>query len=106
MAPVMSRTTDEWEAEVGAQVRALRLRADRTQADLAREANVSVSTLASLERGAGSSLATLISVVRALDRTDWLEMLEPPVPVSPLELLAAQRSPRRTARKRASGRRP
>ncbi|MCB0963336.1 MAG: helix-turn-helix transcriptional regulator [Acidimicrobiales bacterium] len=105
MAAQMSRTTEEWEAEIGSQVRSLRLRADRTQADVARAANVSVSTLASLEHGEGSSLSTLVSVVRALDRADWLTTLEPPVTVSPLELLARRRGAGPTSRVRASGRR-
>lgn len=98
------RTVEDWEAELGRQVRELRLREDRTQADLARAANVSVSTLAALERGAGSSLSTLVAVVRALGRSDWLEQLAPPQPISPLAVLEEQRRRQRQVRRRASGR--
>lgn len=102
----IARTTQEWESEVGRQVRELRLRANRTQDELARNANVSVSALRSLERGDGSSLGTLINVIRALDRTDWLERIAPPVTVSPVAVLNAARSggaPRQRARARPSG---
>jgi transcriptional regulator with XRE-family HTH domain len=101
----IARTVPEWEAEVGRQIRVLRLRRDQTQADLARTANVSVSTLAALERGAGSSLSTMVAVARALGRADWLEQLAPPEPISPLAALEQQRRQERNERKRASGRR-
>ncbi len=105
MTSGISRTVQEWEVEIGRQVRDLRLRSDRTQADLARAANVSVSTLAALEHGSGSSLSTLVAVVRALGRDDWLEQLAPPQPISPLAVLEDQQRRQRQGRKRASGRR-
>lgn len=90
------RTLSEWEAEIGHQVRVLRTRSGYTQADLAQRAGVSVGTIRNLESGVGSTLSTLIEVVRALGRTEWLETLAPPVTVSPLELLdASKRRPRR-----------
>ena len=104
LATQTSLTIDEWERQVGQQVRDLRLRSDRTQADLARAANVSTSTLASLEHGAGSSLATLVAVVRALGRTDWLGQLAPPPTISPLAVLEQQQRRQQRQRRRASGR--
>ena len=83
------RTLAEWEAEIGRQIRVLRTRSGYTQADLARRANVSVGTIRNLESGAGSTISTLVEVVRALGRTEWLEALAPPVMVSPLDLLDA-----------------
>lgn len=90
------RTLSEWEAEIGHEVRVLRRRCGYTQADLAQRAGVSVGTIRNLESGEGSTLSTLIEVVRALGRTEWLEALAPPVTVSPLELLDAgdRRRPR------------
>lgn len=88
------RSVDEWEAELGDQVRAVRRRAGLTQAELARAANLSVGTLRNLEQGAGSTLATLVAVARALGRSDWLESFAPRVTVSPLAMLEA--SERRT----------
>lgn len=98
--PAVVRSTEEWEAEIGRQVRELRIGSDRTQEELARDANVAVSTLRSLEQGEGSSLRTLVQVVRALGREDWLGRLAPSVGVRPMDLLRGGRSatPRRRAR--------
>ncbi len=90
---------------VGEQVRSTRLAADLDQRTLAGRADVSVGAVKNLEGGKGSSLRTLIRVVRALDRLDWLEALAPPITLSPLRMLAAQRSdpqrPRRASRRRS-----
>ena len=91
------RNTEEWEHRVGEQVRALRIAALLGQDELADRANVSVSTVQSLENGGGSSLKTLIRVARVLDRTDWLDSLNPVGDgPTPLEVLRQQqgRSPR------------
>jgi transcriptional regulator with XRE-family HTH domain len=83
-------TIEEWEQRLGRQVRVARVAARLDQATLARLANVSVTALANLERGKGSSLKTLVATVRALGRTDWLESLAPPITVSPMQLLRAK----------------
>lgn len=81
-------TTEEWEKRLGADARRSRIQLRLTQAELAHRANVSLSSIQNLERGGGSSLSTLIRVVRALGRTDWLESLAPEEPkVSPVQLL-------------------
>jgi transcriptional regulator with XRE-family HTH domain len=99
----MARTTEEWEARIGAQVRAERLRRGIDQASLARAANISTPSLSALENGGGSRLATLVKVVRALDLEPWLDALAPVEDVSPLAMLRdrnrrapRQRAPRRT----------
>ena len=80
--------TTEWEQQIGRAVRELRQRAELTQAELAERSNVSLSAVRYLEAGKGSSLSTLVRVVRALDRSSWLEDLAPPEPtVSPIALL-------------------
>ncbi|MCL4445559.1 MAG: helix-turn-helix domain-containing protein [Actinobacteria bacterium] len=100
-------TVEEWERLVGEQVREARIAADLDQERLAALADLSVGALSNLERGKGSSLKTLVAVVRALGRTDWLESLAPPVTVSPMQMLRAkQRTPRKRLRVRTSGRRP
>jgi transcriptional regulator with XRE-family HTH domain len=101
-----SSTVQEWEARLGAQVRAIRIAADLDQVTLAERADLSVGAIKNLEAGKGSSLGTLIRVLRALDRTDWLESLAPPITVSPLHMLAAKRAtaaPRRRASPRRVG---
>jgi transcriptional regulator with XRE-family HTH domain len=81
-------STEEWEQRLGRDVRRLRRQQQWTQAELANHANISKSSVQSLERGSGSSLSTLIRVARALGRSDWLTSLAPEEPgVSPLELL-------------------
>jgi len=85
-------TTKDWERRIGEQVRALRIAALLGQDELAERANVSVTTVQSLENGAGTSLKTLIRVVRVLDRTDWLGSLDPRGDgPSPIELLRQRR---------------
>ena len=92
------------EVEFGAQVRRARLLADIDQVSLADAANISPVTLANLEKGGGSTLKTLIKVLRALGRDDWLETLEPVPAVSPIALAreaAGQREPQRVSRRRS-----
>lgn len=98
----MGRTTDEWEARLGRQIRAERLRRGIDQASLASDANISTPSLSALENGAGSRLSTLVKVVRALGRESWLDELAPETEISPLALLRdkdraapRQRAPRR-----------
>jgi transcriptional regulator with XRE-family HTH domain len=86
-------TTAEWERRLGAGARRLRLALGLTQAELAERSNVSLSAIKHLEWGRGSSLATLIRVARALDRTDWLASFAPAEPsVSPIALLRERQS--------------
>lgn len=88
---------------VGEHIRAARVTSDLDQTGLAALANVSLGALSNLERGKGSSLKTVVAVVRALGRTDWLEALAPPVTVSPLQMLRAKHtSPRARVRVRPS----
>jgi transcriptional regulator with XRE-family HTH domain len=84
-------SSDEWELLVGEQFRALRIRADLEQTELAALASISVGALKNLEGGKGSSLKTIIKVTRVLGRTDWLNALSPKVSVSPMQLLKGQR---------------
>ena len=92
------------EAEFGAQVRRARLLADIDQRTLAYAANISPVTLAKLEKGRGSTLTTLLKVLRALGREDWLGTLEPAPAVSPLALAReaeGRREPQRVSRRRS-----
>jgi len=96
-------TIGELEVILGEQLRAARIAADLDQARLAGLADVSIGALSNIERGKGSSLKTLVAVVRALGRTDWIETLAPAVTVSPMQMLRAkQKTPRKRVRVRAS----
>ena len=72
------KSTDEWERALGMDVRRLRIEHSLTQSELAHRANISPSAVKALESGRGSSLSTLIKVLRALDRSEWLDQLVPP----------------------------
>jgi transcriptional regulator with XRE-family HTH domain len=84
-------TTGEWEGRLGERVRALRLAENLDQATVAARAGIALRTVKNLENGRGSSISTLVAVVRALGREDWIDLLAPEVAVSPLRMLAKDR---------------
>src|SRR5580692_9507866 len=90
------RTTEEWEAVIGAGVRAARIAADLDQSELALRADISLGAVKNLEAGKGSTLKTVVRVVRALGRTEWLESLTPPITVSPVAMLSSKGGATRT----------
>jgi transcriptional regulator with XRE-family HTH domain len=83
----VNRTTKEWEQVLGYQIHVLRVRKRIEQKELATLANVSVSAIKNLEGGKGSTLRTFIRVIRALERTDFLEALQPQITISPLDVI-------------------
>jgi transcriptional regulator with XRE-family HTH domain len=104
-----NKSVHDWETHLGEQVRAARIAAGLDQATVAELADLSVGAVKNLEGGKGSSLKTLIRVLRVLDRTDWLDALAPPITISPLQMLAAKRAgpgARRRVSSRRAGPRP
>jgi transcriptional regulator with XRE-family HTH domain len=97
---MISARTKELEAELGKQIRALRLRLDLNQKQLAERAGIALNAVKNLETGKGASLRSLIQVLRILNRTDWLGALAPAVSISPVQMLKTK-----TPRQRASPRR-
>ena len=79
-------TIAELESDVGEQIKSLRLKQNIDRATLALRAGCSVSALKNLEYGTGTTLRTLIAVVRALGREDWLKHIAPMTTISPLSL--------------------
>ncbi|MGZ4786252.1 MAG: helix-turn-helix transcriptional regulator, partial [Acidimicrobiales bacterium] len=76
------------EAQLGHEIRQLRLRQNLTQAEVARRANIDRTTVVRIERGEGGSVSSLVRIARALGREDWLASFAPPEPaVSPMQLL-------------------
>jgi len=94
-----NRTTDEWSAELGAQLRQLRLRKQIEQKQLSEMAGVALNAVKNLESGKGATVSSLIKVLRALGRADWLQSLAPPVSISPLQLLKAKQPRQRVGRR-------
>lgn len=89
----VNQTVDEMEADLGEKLKRLRLNKNLDQKTLAARAGVSVRALRNLESGAGSTVKTLMSVVRALGRESWLQTVAPVPTINPLTLTtrAAQR---------------
>jgi transcriptional regulator with XRE-family HTH domain len=94
-----TRTMDEWSAELGAQLRQLRLRKQIEQKQLSEMAGVALNAVKNLESGKGATVSSLIKVLRALGRADWLQSLAPPVSISPLQLLKAKQPRQRVGRR-------
>lgn len=70
-------TTRQLQSDIGRQVRAMRLARNLPQSDLAHQAGVALGALKSLEAGSGATLRTLVSVMQALGRSEWLHSLQP-----------------------------
>ncbi len=94
-------TTQDWEAEIGAQIRRARILDNLTQAELAGKANVSLPTVSKLEAGKGSTVSTLVRVARALGKEDWLSSFEPADSFDPFDVWRQSRraKPRQRVRK-------
>ena len=91
--------TDDREAEFGRQLRALRLRQNVDQRTLAERAGVALNVVKHLEAGKGATLTSLIKVLRARGRADWLDSLAPAVSISPIQMLKTKPTRQRASRK-------
>lgn len=103
---MIATTAREWEAELGRQIRTIRLRLDLGQKQLAEQAGIALNAVKNLETGKGASLRSLIHVLRTLNRADWLGTLAPTVSISPVQMLKTKKprqraSPRRMKTKKA-----
>lgn len=97
-------TTVELEELLGSRLRQLRLLKNVDQKSLAERAGVSVNALKHLESGKGARVHSLMKVLRALERADWLESLAPIVSISPIQMLKRESREPRRARRRARAR--
>jgi len=95
-------TVAEMEASLGEKLKLLRLNKNLEQKTLAARAGVSVRALRNLESGAGTTVKTLLSVVRALGRETWLDTVAPVATVNPLTF-TTRATPRQRARSRGEG---
>jgi putative transcriptional regulator len=88
------------EDELGNRIKALRLRKNITQKELAEATTLSLNAIKSLESGRGK-LSTLIAVLRELGALDHLNSFIPEPSISPIQLAKMQGK----ERERASGER-
>ena len=97
----INRTSQALEHQMGDSLKKLRLSRNIEQRVLAERAGVSHRALQSLENGEGSSLSTLVRVLRALGREDWLKTIAPVASVNPMNAVR-HAEPRQRARRRAA----
>ncbi|NBJ66950.1 transcriptional regulator [Enterorhabdus caecimuris] len=83
--------------ELGRRLRASRIAYPLTQAQLAERAGVSQRTVANLEKGADVTVASLVSVLRALGLLSRMDLLVPAPETRPSDLLH-ERAPRQRVR--------
>ena len=70
-------TPEELEATLGENLQRYRLSLNLPQERVAHLAGISTRALQNLEAGRGSSLRTLVMVLRALGRSGWIDTLAP-----------------------------
>lgn len=99
------QTLEEMEGRVGERLKTLRIHRNLLQATLATRAGISVRALRDLEAGRGSSLRTLISVLRVLGREAWLETIAPVPTINPL-MVTRKAEPRQRASKPRKAKQP
>ncbi len=96
-----SMTSTELEERLGARLRELRLLQNLDQKSLAQRAGIALNAVKHLEAGQGARVNSLLKVVRALGRSEWLETLAPTVSISPMQMLKKGiREPRRVRRRK------
>ena len=96
---MVTSTTAHLAVELGEQLRALRLRQNVNQQQLAARAGVALNAVKNLESGKGATVGSLLKVLRALGREDWLRALSPQVSISPLQALTRKPTRQRASRK-------
>ncbi len=89
----------ELEVALGGRLRELRLRQNLGQAEVAASAGVGRRAIYTLESGGGSTVETLLRVLKALGVTDPIAALAPAPQVSPLAVLRSPKPPQRAGRK-------
>jgi len=99
MADMSFMSPDELQAAFGKQLRELRIAKNLNQITTAEKAGISEKALRNLEAGRGSSVETLVRVLKALDSLEGLRLLAPRPSVSPLALLRHAGASRRRVRR-------
>lgn len=87
---------------IGEKLKTLRLRQNITQANLAADAQVSLSSIKKMEKGEIGSFESLIRVLRVLGKLDALQQLVDDEEMSPNEYYEFVNSTKRKVRKRAA----
>lgn len=81
------------EQELGKRLKRKRLDLNLSQMEVATRSGLSRRTITAIENGEGSTLTTLIGLLRALNALDTLEEFLPDPGISPLALMNLQEEP-------------
>src|SRR5579863_2368350 len=81
------KSIEELQSSLGEQLQSLRLAKNLDQRTTAEKAGISERALRNLETGRGSTVESLLRVLKALDSLEGIEMLAPKPSVNPLSLL-------------------
>lgn len=81
------KTPLELQALLGERIQRLRVSKNLDQRSTAEKAGISERALRQLEAGRGSTVETLVRVLKALEATDRIELLAPEPAMNPLALL-------------------
>ena len=87
------------ERELGIRLKNRRLERNLSQEQVAERSGLSRRTITAIENGQGSTLTTLIALLRALHALDVLEGFLPNPGPSPIALAKLQKEPRKYASK-------
>ena len=87
------------EKALGLYIKEMRLGQNKTQGQLAKQANISRSTLSLMEQGEAGTITTLIKILRVLNQLQALESFEVKKQISPLALAKAEHKKRQRVTK-------
>lgn len=87
MSDIDILSVEELQAQLGEQIRQLRIAKNLTQFSAAEKAGISERAMKDLEAGRGSTVETLLRVLKALDSLAGLDLIVPKPTVSPLAML-------------------
>src|SRR5882757_218970 len=100
MSDMQFKTPQELQIELGRRIRQLRLSRNIDQRAAAEKAGVARAALQNLEAGRGSSVQTLLRILKTLNYLEGIEMLAPQPTVNPLALLKTKTPPQRARHRR------
>jgi transcriptional regulator with XRE-family HTH domain len=81
------KSIEELQRSLGERLRRLRVARNLDQRTTAEKAGISEKALRNLETGRGSTVESLLRVLKALDSLEGIELLAPKPTVNPLSLL-------------------
>jgi transcriptional regulator with XRE-family HTH domain len=95
MSDILFKSIPELQSVLGEQLHSLRLSRNLDQRTTAEKSGISERALRNLETGRGSTVESLLRVLKALDSLEGIEMLAPKPSVNPLALLRSAKTRRR-----------